>query len=128
MRTVSYVDQGANRYVVGNVTPYDQKNEMFKRCWWDPSMAALGEKFYHNISNREGVRAWHINAETCLSFWARNGTDCSNCIRVCPFNKPSGKFHDMVKWGVNNTRRLNQLFLWGDDFIGYGKKKDPNIF
>ncbi len=99
-----------------------------KKCPSQSIMHGEPTDTVHNISNREGVRAWHINAETCLSFWARNGTDCSNCIRVCPFNKPSGKFHDMVKWGVNNTRRLNQLFLWGDDFIGYGKKKDPNIF
>ena len=44
----------------------------------------------HNISNRGGVNTWHINAETCLQFWADNGCDCSNCIRSCPFNKPSG--------------------------------------
>ncbi len=77
----------------------------------------------HNISNREGVRAWHINAETCLAFWAKNGNDCANCIRVCPFNKPAGRFHDLVRWGVHRFPRMNSLFLWGDDMMGYGKKK-----
>ncbi|RUA01219.1 MAG: reductive dehalogenase [Deltaproteobacteria bacterium] len=77
----------------------------------------------HNISNREGVRAWHINAETCLAFWAKNGTDCANCIRVCPFNKPSGRVHDLVRWGIYHAPRLNPLFLWGDDQMGYGKRK-----
>lgn len=82
----------------------------------------------HNISNRSGVKTWHINAETCLSFWADNGTDCSNCIRTCPFNKPSGWFHDWVRWGINHTRRLDRLFLWGDEVFGYGRKGDSDRF
>jgi epoxyqueuosine reductase len=82
----------------------------------------------HNISNREGVHVWHINAETCFSFWAQNGTDCSNCIRVCPFNKPKGCLHDMVRWSINNLRWADRLMLWGDDIAGYGKQKDPDAF
>jgi len=82
----------------------------------------------HNISNRPGVTAWHINAETCLSFWADNGTDCSNCIRTCPFNKPPGWFHDLVRWGVNNTPWLNKWFLLGDDVMGYGTRGNADSF
>jgi len=82
----------------------------------------------HNISNREGVRAWHINAETCLPFWSANGTDCSNCIRVCPFNKPPGLLHEFVRWGISNTRWLDKMFLWGDDLFAYGKKINADKF
>jgi reductive dehalogenase len=82
----------------------------------------------HNISNREGVNTWHIHADKCLTFWADNGTDCSNCIRVCPFNKPPGKLHDMVRWGINHTRWLDRLFLWGDDVMGYGKRKNAKYY
>ena len=82
----------------------------------------------HNVSNRRHVNTWHINAETCLSFWAENGTDCSNCIRVCPFNKPPGILHDAVRWGINNVRQLNRLYLWGDDLMGYGKRKSARKF
>jgi epoxyqueuosine reductase len=82
----------------------------------------------NNISNREGVRRWPINAETCLAFWAANGTDCSNCIRSCPFNKPSGRLHDTVRWGVRNLPRLNSFFLWMDDICGYGKQRNPDHF
>jgi reductive dehalogenase len=82
----------------------------------------------HNISNREGVNTWHINAETCLQFWADNGCDCSNCIRSCPFNKPPGIWHDWVRWGISNTPWLNKLFLQGDEVFGYGRKKDPDRF
>lgn len=76
----------------------------------------------HNISNREGVLAWHINAEKCLSFWVTNGTDCSTCIRVCPFNKPPGRFHNMVRWGIRNLSWAHRFFLRGDDLMGYGKQ------
>lgn len=82
----------------------------------------------HNISNREGVHAWHINAETCLPFWAANGTDCSNCIRACPFNKPPGLLHEFVRWGIRNTRWLDKMLLRGDDIMGYGKRKNAKIF
>jgi reductive dehalogenase len=81
----------------------------------------------HNISNRKGVFTWHINAETCLAFWAKNGTDCSNCIRSCPFNKPAGRFHDLVRWGIHRACWLHPLFLWGDDVMGYGRKKTPDL-
>jgi hypothetical protein len=40
------MDQGADRYVISNVGPYDQKNEMFKRPLWDSQMKAVGDKFY----------------------------------------------------------------------------------
>ncbi len=82
----------------------------------------------HNISNRKGVNTWHINAETCLSFWVENGTDCANCIRVCPFNKPPGIIHDMVRWSINKARRFDPLYLWGDDFFGYGKRISTKNF
>ena len=82
----------------------------------------------HNISNRPGVNTWHINAETCLAFWAANGVDCATCIRVCPFNKPAGMFHDWVRWGINRLRPLDRLFLWGDDVMGYGRKGNSDRF
>jgi epoxyqueuosine reductase len=82
----------------------------------------------HNISNRHGVNTWHINAQSCLSFWAKNGTDCSNCIRVCPFNKPPGLLHEAVRWGINRARSLNRLYLLGDDIMGYGRRKSARHF
>ncbi len=82
----------------------------------------------NNISNREGVLTWHIDAEKCLSFWATNGNDCGNCIRTCPFNKPDGRLHDFVRWGIRTTPGLNRLFLWGDDIMGYGKERKADSF
>lgn len=82
----------------------------------------------NNISNRKGLLRWPINAEKCLAFWAANGTDCCNCIRACPFNKPSGWLHDMVRWGVNNVRWLDPFFVRMDDLFGYGKEVNADKF
>jgi len=81
----------------------------------------------NNISNREGLLRWPVNAETCLEFWAKE-TDCSNCIGTCPFNKPSGWLHDSVRWGIMNARWLDPFFLWMDDLLGYGKSAKANSF
>ena len=82
----------------------------------------------NNISNREGLLRWPINAEKCLAFWAANGTDCSNCIRVCPFNKMSGRLHTTVRWGVKNARWLDPFFVKLDDLFGYGKQASADKF
>jgi reductive dehalogenase len=99
-----------------------------KKCPSKSIMFGAPTETPHNISNRKGVRTWHINAETCLNFWADNHTDCSNCIRTCPFNKPRGLLHDGVRWGINNARWLNRMFLWGDDAWCYGRKGDVDRF
>ncbi len=82
----------------------------------------------HNISNRDGILKWNVNAETCISWWAANGTDCSNCIRVCPFNKPAGVLHDLVRYGIKHFKDLHRFFLWGDDRMGYGKRAKADEF
>jgi reductive dehalogenase len=82
----------------------------------------------NNISNRKGVLRWPINAEKCLAFWAANGTDCANCIRTCPFNKPPGLLHDSVRWGIRHFRWLDHFFLWMDGLFGYGKQEKADIF
>jgi tetrachloroethene reductive dehalogenase len=82
-----------------------------------------------NESNRKGLFRWPVNGEKCIAFWERNKScSCLNCIRVCPFNKPSNILHETVKWTVKKTRRLNSLLIWGDDFFGYGKKRNPAGF
>ena len=99
-----------------------------KKCPSQSIMYGKPTEKPNNISNREGVLRWPINAETCLGFWAANGTDCSNCIRTCPFNKPTGRLHDSVRWGIKNLSFLNPLFLWGDDLLGYGRRGKADKF
>lgn len=82
----------------------------------------------NNISNREGLIRWPINAERCFKFWANQGGACGNCIRVCPFNKPNTALHKAVRWGVYRMRWLDAFYLWADDLFGYGKQAKPEAF
>ena len=37
-------------------------------------------------SSNPGAKKWYIDGEKCYLYWCENGTDCSTCISVCPFN------------------------------------------
>jgi len=47
-------------------------------------------------SNNPGLLKWPVKAMKCFDWWVNNGTHCSVCIRVCPWNKPPGLLHKMV--------------------------------
>jgi reductive dehalogenase len=81
-----------------------------------------------NISNAGGSLKWYVDGETCFRFWAENGSECGNCIRVCPFNKPHGWLHDVARWGIEKLPALGPLFLKADDAFGYGKPANPRSF
>ena len=82
----------------------------------------------NNESNAGGTLKWYLNAEKCFEFWAKNYSDCANCIRVCPFNKPEGLLHSTVKWMVEHMPQFNRPIKWADDLIGYGRKLDAADF
>jgi reductive dehalogenase len=79
-------------------------------------------------SNREGLLTWHIDAKKCAGFWVKNGTDCSNCIRTCPYNKKSGALHDTARWIIRNSRMFDRVLVRLDNLFGYGKKKNSEKF
>lgn len=54
----------------------------------------------HNRSNLKGVVKWSTDAEKCFGFWAAQNSDCSICVRVCPYNR------DYTKWWHRAWRRL----------------------
>jgi len=41
-----------------------------------------------SISNRTGILRWPVDVAKCYLFWQENGTDCSNCVAVCPWAFP----------------------------------------
>ena len=83
----------------------------------------------HNESNREGLLRWPIDGVKCIAYWERNhSASCANCVRVCPFNKPSGWLHDAIRWGVKNTRWLDSTFVKLDKLFGYGKQHNASEF
>ena len=45
----------------------------------------------HSESNIKGVVKWTPSAEKCFKFWCNQNTDCSICIRTCPYNRDFSK-------------------------------------
>ncbi len=79
-------------------------------------------------SNNPGIRKWYVDVETCYGFWVENGSECSNCIRSCPYNKKDGLFHRTILWFVQHIPSLNRLIVKIDDLAGYGRQKSGTKF
>ena len=77
-----------------------------------------------NISNAGGSLKWYVDGERCFKFWAKNRSECGNCIRVCPFNKPDGVLHDITRWFVERFPLINPLLLKAEGIFGYGVQED----
>ena len=83
---------------------------------------APSHAIHDGISHVKGVRKWTIDARRCFQFWVNQGTDCSICIRVCPYNKDfSKRFNRLLRWMLGN--RLRRLALWLDVKLKYGGRK-----
>ncbi len=75
-----------------------------------------------NISSHSGLKKWYVDCEKCFGYWSRRKVDCTNCIRVCPFNKPQGAVHDLTRALIRKkSRSLNRAILWGDRLFGYDR-------
>ena len=81
----------------------------------------------YNQSNLKGVEKWSVDGEKCFGYWVAQNSDCSICMRVCPYNK------DYTKWWVRLGRRLagtplRRLMLYLDDVLGFGHRVKPKIW
>lgn len=70
-----------------------------------------------------GYETWHFDADQCSKFRTTNphGSACGRCIKVCPWNKPEGWTHDMVRWMIKHTPFLDRVIIRMDNVWGYGK-------
>ena len=68
-----------------------------------------------------GSLRWKLDEATCFDYWARVGTDCGVCMRVCPWSHARTFPHRMIVWMVSRNRSARRLFSAMDD-IFYGKK------
>jgi reductive dehalogenase len=85
-----------------------------------PDGAPSAERY--SISNIPGVKKWTINADKCFKFWTNQGTDCSICIRVCPYNKEMSRWHNRLwRWLAGTS--LRNVALWLDKKLKYGERK-----
>ena len=76
----------------------------------------------YNISNIVGIKKWTTDAEKCFGFWAKQNSDCSICMRVCPYNKLYPKpLYRLGRWLAGTP--LRRLMLWLDIKLGYGLRK-----
>ncbi len=77
---------------------------------------------HDGISHIRGVKKWTVNARKCFQFWANQGTDCSICIRVCPYNRDmSNALNRLLRWMLGN--RWRRLALWLDRKLKRGERK-----
>ncbi len=78
----------------------------------------------HNESNIKGITKWTVDGEKCFSYWAAQNSDCSICIRVCPYNKDYSKWWNKLGIKLAATK-LRRFMLWLDNKLKFGKRKQP---
>ena len=77
-----------------------------------------------SVCNNPATYKYHNDLEKCLRFWIDNGTECGNCIAVCPFTKGAMWTHDATRWAIDNTKFLDPIWLTLDDAFGFGEHRD----
>lgn len=80
-----------------------------------------------NYSNA-GVCQWNLKHDKCRAYWTSTATNCGLCISVCPFNKVSGRIHEIPRWSALNLPFLNRMWIKLDDLLGYGKTMSNKSF
>ena len=68
-----------------------------------------------------GVEKWQLDAESCVRYWRKIGTDCGLCMKVCPFSHPGSFVHRLIKEGVRRSSFARKVSVYGDDLF-YGKR------
>jgi len=78
-------------------------------------------------SNNPGVYKWYIQPEKCYDF---NGFSCSNCKRVCPFNKPNNSWLHRLTRTIVKARMvpLDKVMVTLDQASGYGQQIEDKDF
>jgi reductive dehalogenase len=82
-----------------------------------------------NLSNSSGVYTWHLDNEACRRYWSMGkGTNCTACIRSCPFTKQPGLIHDITRTFISRFPLLDRLWLKMDNALGYGREENARLF
>lgn len=86
-----------------------------------PSKAIpFGDKVIYN-----GYETWRIDERKCMSFLLLNkkGSTCNMCTKVCPWTRPTTRFHDTVRWAVSRSRLARKIAIKWDSTFGRGKSE-----
>jgi reductive dehalogenase len=73
-----------------------------------------------------GTLKWKLNDETCFGYWAKAGTDCCICMKVCPWSHARTFPHRLIVWLIARNRYARRAFSVMDD-IFYGRNPKPNV-
>jgi reductive dehalogenase len=78
-------------------------------------------------SNNPGTFEWYTEVEGCYDF---NGFSCSNCKRVCPFNKPNNSWlHRMIRGMIRGRLSgADRVMVELDQASGYGVQREDREF
>jgi reductive dehalogenase len=71
-----------------------------------------------------GYEVWRFDSDRCATYRVTNqqGAACGRCIKVCPWNKPKGWPHDLIRWMVQHAPFWDKFIIKMDDVWGYGKQ------
>lgn len=56
-----------------------------------------------------------------LTLWNTFGTDCGRCVAVCPYSHPDNWFHNIIRFGIWNSKIFRWFAVKMDDAI-YSRK------
>jgi reductive dehalogenase len=73
----------------------------------------------------DGVARWRLDSEACFGYWCATGTDCGQCMKVCPYSHPATGLHDLVRWGLQRSGNFRRFALRMDDWL-YGRCPKPH--
>ena len=73
-----------------------------------------------------GHKTWHGDNLKCKTYSVSTGGTCGICLNVCPWNKPKGLIHSLIRATIKRTSVFNKIFVAADKFFGYGKPLEPD--
>jgi len=91
----------------------------------EPSFEPTHENKDNAYFNAIGVKKWYLDAKKCFGQWKHLGTDCTNCIASCPYNKPDFWHHSLVnKISASMPGAVHDFMREMDILFGYGDVDD----
>jgi reductive dehalogenase len=76
----------------------------------------------YDRSNLVDVTKWTVDAARCFGFWVNQNTDCSICIRVCPYNRDYSKWYHRL-WRRVAATPVRRLLLRLEEWSGRGRRR-----
>lgn len=93
----------------------------------EPTFTPTHEHKDNPYFNAVGVKKWYLDAKKCFKQWADSGTDCTNCIASCPYNKPDFWHHRLVdRLGALMPGAVHDFMREMDIAFGYGDTMDES--